>query len=170
MVVRLVILTMISILAARIIAAQSASAFQSSKGDSLAEIIQKSFSATEKVRTPYGDFAVWIDANKWRPVTSPRPEWLEFRHATNTGVAVARVITDGRRIPTVALLTTAINNLKGIDPKIKVTLQQKRTSNDHYIIAVRGDGSMNSVPTTFVSYIYGRSEEHTSELQSLRHL
>jgi hypothetical protein len=154
MVVRPAVLAII-ILAARITAAQSASPSQSGKGDSLAETVQKSFSATEKVRTPYGDFAVWIDTNKWRPATSPRPEWLEFRHATNTSVAVARVITDGRRIPTIALLTTAISNLKGIDPKTKVTLQQKRTSNGHNIIAVRGDGSMNSVPTTFVSYIYG---------------
>src|SRR5262245_14681641 len=47
----------------------------------------------------------------------------------------------------------------------------KRASAGFVLIAIeRTVNSMRSLPSTNISWRYGRSEEHTSELQSLRHL
>src|ERR1039458_10676858 len=62
-----------------------------------------------------------------------------------------------------------------IQTTVRHDLEQQRKKNDVVIIPVgstelHGDHTVSSMDTLFVSMIAERSEEHTSELQSLRHL
>jgi tetratricopeptide (TPR) repeat protein len=118
-----------------------------------AVVHQRVQSATTRIRAPFGEFAIWIDPYKWRQTPSDRQGWLQFRHTTGAGIA--RVVTEARRLSTEEVLQVASTNLRSIDLNIRVTLQEKRTVNGHELVALRADGTMDKVPVTFYSYLYG---------------
>jgi tetratricopeptide (TPR) repeat protein len=116
-------------------------------------IHERGQSATTRIRALSGDFAIWIDPNKWRQMASPRSDWLQFQHTIGAGVG--RVVTEARRLSTPEVLQVALSNLQSIDRNVRITLQEDRAVNGHHVIALRADGEMDRVPVTFYSYLFG---------------
>jgi len=116
---------------------------------------RKSVSATKNIKTPSGDFALWIDPAKWQQIvtTGDEPGRLEFR--TINGQGYAEVTTARLGIPTDALpeIVQARYRLKA--PNARVTLQEKRTVNGRQVLAMQLEGSMADIPFRYYGYFYG---------------
>src|ERR1022692_2435228 len=73
-------------------------------------IHERGQSATTRIRALSGDFAIWIDPNKWRQMASPRSDWLQFQHTIGAGVG--RVVTEARRLSTPEVLQVALSKAR----------------------------------------------------------
>jgi len=114
---------------------------------------QKSASATTKIKTPLGNFLLWIDPTKWKEEASKEPGTLEFRSANGEGYA--RVITERIGIPTDALPEIALSNARKVAPDARIVLQEKRIVNGREVLAMQIEGTTKNIPFRYYGYYHG---------------
>src|ERR1019366_3244772 len=114
---------------------------------------RKNPSATTRIKTPFGDFAIWIDSTKWRQVASNAPGTLKF-NAVN-GEGFAKLITEKLTVRTEALPDITLAIARSADPNMKISPQQKRVVNGHELIALQLEGTVKSIPVKYYGYYYG---------------
>lgn len=109
--------------------------------------------AKNRVKTPAGDFAIWVDDAKWKPQQSDEPGVLEFAHVN--GALWAKVITERIGIPTEGLKEIALVNARKVAPDARITLEEHRMVNGHELLALQITGVTKSVPFRFFGYYHG---------------
>ena len=118
-----------------------------------AQVHRKGVSATTKVKTPFGDFAVWIDPSRWKKATTESVGALQFENVSGEGFA--RIITERIGIPTDALSEIALANAKKVAPDATVVMKEKRIVNGRQILAMQMQGTTASLPFRYYGYYYG---------------
>jgi hypothetical protein len=114
---------------------------------------QRSPSATQKIKAPFGDFAVWIDPSKWRQSKSDTPVKLTFEKTSGNGYAM--VIAESIPVSTDSVREIAVTNLRSADANGKVIREERRTVNGHEVLCLQMEASPKNIPFTFYGYYYG---------------
>ncbi len=114
---------------------------------------EKSPSATQKIKTPFGDFAIWIDPTIWHQTRESAAGRLSFENVN--GENYAMVVSERIPIPTESLNDIALSNVRDVDPNAKITLQEKRTVNGRDVLCLQIEASNKNIPFTYYGYYYG---------------
>ena len=114
---------------------------------------RKSASATRKISTPFGDFALWVDQTKWKQTATDGVGQLQFENVNGEGYA--KVFTERIGIPTDSLGELAFSNARKVDPNAKITLREKRIVNGRQVLAMQIDGTNKSILFRLYGYYYG---------------
>jgi hypothetical protein len=101
-----------------------------------------------------GTYGIWIDEDKWRmlEVSSDPAAELSFSHTTGNGYAM--VIDEMAYRPFEELRSVALENIKKTAPDAKITYEEKRSSNGTTVLYLKIEGTVQSIPTTFLGYYY----------------
>ena len=104
----------------------------------------KSPSAKKRIKTPVGDFALWVDETKWKQDKVDTAGVLQFSNVN--GEAWARAITERIGIPTNGLREIALINAKKADPNAKITFEDERIVNGPQVLALQIVGTTKGIP------------------------
>ena len=112
----------------------------------------KSAAATKKVDAPYGQFAVWIDPNRWNELKR-EPGKILFQH-TN-GQAWALIFAEALGVPTGVLKEAALENARSADPNMHVVFEERRIVNGREVLCMKMEGNLKGLPFRYYGYYYG---------------
>ncbi len=121
--------------------------------DALRTRYEKSPSATQKIKAPFGDFAIWIDPAIWHQSKEGAPGRLSFENLN--GENYAMVVSERIPIQTESLDDIALSNVRDVDPNAKITLQEKRIVNGREVLCLQIEASNKNIPFTYYGYYYG---------------
>ncbi|MEO8028742.1 MAG: YbjN domain-containing protein, partial [Bryobacteraceae bacterium] len=124
--------------------------------DSSLSVHTRSQNAKTEVKTPFGDFSVWVDLTKWKQSALPdEPKVIQFESLG--GDAYAKVISEKAKIPKNSLREVAVENARKADPNIKVILKEERIVNGRHVGVMQMDGVVKNLPIVYYGYYYGGS-------------
>jgi hypothetical protein len=116
----------------------------------------KSPGATQRIPTPVGNYAIWIDPTKWHqtpPTEGTEPGRLSFETADT--IAHAMVITEKLPFPTDTLKELALVNAQKADPNAHKTFEEKRIVNGREIVCMKIEANIKGLPFVYYSYYFG---------------
>jgi hypothetical protein len=115
---------------------------------------KKSPSAKTKIKAPFGEFVLWVDAKKWKQQTvNDVPGALQFSNVNGEGYA--RVISERISASTDSLSEIALINAKRADPDARIVFKEKRLVNGRQVLALKIEATIKDIPFRFYSYCYG---------------
>jgi hypothetical protein len=113
----------------------------------------KSAGATKKVKSAFGDFALWIDPAKWKQTSEEGANPVAFQGIDTE--MIAQVISEKLGVPTDTLEAVALVNARKADPNAKITFREKRSVNGHPVLALQMDATIKDLPFKYYGYYYG---------------
>ncbi len=124
------------------------------------------FAGTGKtqVKTPFGNFSVWVDNAKWKQTHTGKAGELTF---TNTdGVSHAELMTQKIAMSLEVLKAATLANFRAIDPDAKVTKEENVKVNGKDLVMMEADVSFSHIPFKVLVYIFG-GKSGTVQLSTL---
>jgi hypothetical protein len=110
-------------------------------------------SAKKCIVTSVGDFALWVDEEKWKQHYDVAAGHLEFSNV-KSGVIVT-VIAEDTRIPTEGLRELVLTNAKSAAPNAKITSEEKRIVNGREVLALQMAVTIKGIPFKILGYYHG---------------
>jgi hypothetical protein len=113
----------------------------------------RSLFAKKRIKTPVGDFAIWVDETRWKQVRADTADTLKFESINGAGWAI--VVTGHTGMPTDDMRELALLNDKEVDPTAHVTLEEKRIVNGRELLALEIAGVNKGIPFKHFGYYHG---------------
>jgi hypothetical protein len=114
----------------------------------------KSARATKKIDARFGQYAVWIDPDKWH---LGKNEENKMVLESSNGKGYVMILSEALPVPTSTLREIALHNAQKADPNAHAVSEEKRVVNNHEILCMQIDASMQKLPFTYYGYYYGGS-------------
>lgn len=130
-----------------------ASSATTSKPSQSISIHVKSSSATKRLPTPFGKFAMWIDPEKWTTVESQETGVLTFENRSGDGYA--KIITEKSSLPNDVLKGAVLGRMRKTDPNAEIVLEESRNVNGHTVLVLRIDATVQRVAVSYYGYFHG---------------
>ena len=111
-------------------------------------------SATTLLKGKRVTYGLWYDSSKWvvdQVIDNASAEY-ELTHIQGDRYVV--IIPERIKIPLETLKIAAIANAKKVAPDIQVSQEEMRMVNDHKILCLKMDASIQGIPVSYVNYYY----------------
>ena len=109
--------------------------------------------------------AFWIDPKKWTFKKNENGhESAEYTFTVKGSDLYAMVISEQLEIKLEDLVDIAVSNARGAAPDIKVTKKEYRMVNEHKVIYMEMEGTIQSIRFTYLGYYYSDSFGSTQYL------
>lgn len=109
-------------------------------------------SATKRIKTPFGDFALWIDDSQWKEGKAGEVGVLTF--ANTNGEGFAKIVSERIAIPLQALRNAALSNMQAKDQGAKILSEETRIVNGKQVLALQMAATLQGIPFRFYGYCY----------------
>ncbi len=110
--------------------------------------------ATRRVTASFGDFALWLDPQRWSEVKREQGR-ITFQH--KNGQAYAMFISEALSVPTAAMKNIVLANARNADPEVRITAEEERKVNGRDILCLQMEGKIQGLPFHYYGYYYGGS-------------
>jgi hypothetical protein len=111
-------------------------------------------SSNKLIKGKRGTYGIWIDENKWRMSEVRFNPVAEFCFAHTAGEGYAMIIDEGIQMPLEQLKNIILENTKKAAPDVRITVEKKRVINNVEILYMQMEGTVQSIPFTYVGYYY----------------
>ena len=116
----------------------------------------KSPSAKTQVKTPRGNFEIWIDQAKWSAATTDDRSIMHLR--LKTGDAYVMVVSEEIGVPTASLKSLALDNVKGVGSEFSIVADETRVVNGRELATLKFNTTIKGIQFTYYGYYYGGKE------------